>query len=149
MLWSKSNRSEAGGKADTYLRELLRISQDGWNHREKLRIFEFIATIQAWSDSGDPRAIYKTDEVLYLLLQQFQQTGNNALHPNARLFEAVLKVLASSNIKDKAKYADRAVSLMKEYGVKPGVGIIRYLKICYSERIEERRKSQQSIERNY
>jgi pentatricopeptide repeat protein len=135
-VWSKSSRSEAGEQSEKHLRELVRQSDLG-ELKEKPRIFEFIATIQAWRNSGDQKAIYKADGVMYLLLTKFRQTGDKVFRPNARLFESILELLASSHLKDKPKHADRIVDLMKEHGVKPGVATVRNLKRCYSERIQE------------
>ena len=133
-VWSKSNRKEAGELAEKYLRELIRLSEQG-DQSEKLRIYEFVATIEAWRNNGDPRAIYKADEILHLLLKCFRDSGHKTLHPNARLFDTILKILVASNLHNKPKFADRLVSLMKKYGIQPRAEIVHMLKRCYSERI--------------
>eukprot|EP00537_Pseudo-nitzschia_pungens_P002920 CAMPEP_0172370758 /NCGR_PEP_ID=MMETSP1060-20121228/39496_1 /TAXON_ID=37318 /ORGANISM="Pseudo-nitzschia pungens, Strain cf. cingulata" /LENGTH=950 /DNA_ID=CAMNT_0013096137 /DNA_START=404 /DNA_END=3256 /DNA_ORIENTATION=- len=141
-VWAKSRRPEAGEKAEKYLRKIIQISEGKYNlHRQKLksfnaeqpRVFEFTSAIRAWFKSDDPRAIYKADGILYLLLQQVTQ-GNKEAAPNSKLFGAFLQVLASSEIPKKHVYADRVVELLIEFKVKPNKMLLDLLNQCYGGR---------------
>ena len=129
-IWSKCKRPDAGEHAEAYLRELVKMTHSG-NSEEKLRVFEFTSTIRAWANSGSPNAIYKADEILHLLLE----TKN--VKPDSKLFETILKLLASSNLRDKPKHADSILHLMKTNKVAPNRTNIDLLQICYNDRIQQ------------
>ena len=95
---------------------------------------EFTSTIEAWKNSGSPAAIYKSDAILHMLLKMYKASENRNLRPNAKLFGIILDVLASSNLEDKSKHADRILGLMKAYKVKPNVVTVQNLVRCYHDR---------------
>lgn len=134
-VWAKSKRHHAGQKAEDYLRSLIEQADSG-QVQERPRVFEFTLTIEAWAHSGDPKAIYKADEILYLLLKEVK-AGNKEATPDSRLFGTILLLLASCDIPDKAKYADRLIGLMKDHRIRPDSFLVSQLKKCYSERIAQ------------
>lgn len=129
-MWSKSKRRDAGEQAEAYLRELVKKTTSG-EFEDDLRVFEFTSTIRAWLNSGSPKAIYNADEILHLLLE------NQDVKPDSKLFEIVLKVLASSSLREKPKYADKILRLMKAYKILPNRTNVELLQICYNERIQQ------------
>jgi hypothetical protein len=143
-VWSRSKRSDAGERAESYLRELIEKACSG-ELEEGPRVHEFTSTIRAWSNSGEPNAIYKADEILHLLLLQYQEekrtsdsmtTKPKTTKPDSRLFKVILKLLASSHLRGKPKYADKILKLMKHYEVKPDRVNVQLLELCYNERIQ-------------
>ncbi|KAL3931106.1 MAG: hypothetical protein SGBAC_011461 [Bacillariaceae sp.] len=145
-VWARSHAPNAGEKAGAHLRELLRKVSSG-EINEDLRTFEFTSTIRAWGHPGDSNAVYKADEILHLLLRYNSKQKQSAegdgrrtkalVVPDKFLFHAILKVLAASNVRDKPKYADRLLQLMKECEVKPSRAVVQLLEICYRQRTQE------------
>jgi pentatricopeptide repeat protein len=131
--WSRSFRPDAGQMAEKYLRMLIEKTKSG-EIKGQPRVFEFTATIRAWANSDDPRALFKADEMLHLLLQQLKQ-GNRGAHPDSRIFGTILMMVASSKLPNKSKYADKLVSLMKDYQIKPDRFNVQQLQKCYERRI--------------
>ncbi|KAG7351996.1 PPR: pentatricopeptide repeat domain containing protein [Nitzschia inconspicua] len=129
-VWSKSKRPNAGEMAEFYLRLLIQNSGEQRNVREMPRVHEFTCTIRAWANSSDPRAPYKADEILFLLLQQVEQ-GNEYAMPDKRLFGAVLSTLAFSGVPNKALYADKLVRMMVKFNIRPNDYLLELLKQCH------------------
>jgi pentatricopeptide repeat protein len=146
-VWSKSKRPNSGDKAEGYLRSIIQISESGKRRRPTPRqrkdlaaprVYEFTATIRAWANSGDPRAPYKADEILYLLMQQIRQ-GNELALPDAALFGTILTTLAQSKVPNKALYADKIVQMMKAYKIPPNRNLLLGVQKCYEESTVKKR----------
>lgn len=133
--WSKSGRPNAGVKAEEYLRLSILKAERG-EIEEPPRVFEFTSTMAAWANSGQPNAIFKLDELLHLLLKEFRK-GNKSARPDAKVFGTFLMLLASTNIRDKAKYADKVVRLMIDHQIRPDEFNLHHLRKCYSKRIHQ------------
>lgn len=128
-VWSKSNRENAGEMAESYLRTIIRHAEQYQDVREVPRVHEFTGDIRAWANSGDPRAPYKADAILYLLLQQIEQ-GNKHAQPDNRLFGAFLSTLASSGIPNKGVHANKVVQMMIRFNIRPNDFLLELLRKC-------------------
>jgi pentatricopeptide repeat protein len=129
-VWSKCKRSDAGVKAGYYLRKIVEsCERRNSSPSERPRIFEFTAALQAWANSGDPRAPYMADEVFYLLLQNLKD-GNKQLRPDVHFFGALLRIIASSKIPNKSFYANKIVQMMKDFKVPPNRLLLQHLQRC-------------------
>ena len=155
-VWKRSDRPEAGQKAEEYLRKILKIA-DGkqksyrQNSRsfkaEQPRIYEFTSTIVAWSKSNNEIAVFKADEILYLILDQVKK-GNKQAIPDAKLFSVILRTLAASSIPNKHIYADRILDLMMEFKIEPNKSLMDIFLRCYSELKVQSVSSNSSSESN-
>ena len=129
--WSRSSHPDAGEKAEEILRWWIERADKGEvNTRPK--IVAFTATMKAHTNCGDPRAVYKVDGILSLLLREYENGNENAKH-DAKLFSAVLRALISSPIPHKSEPAKKIVHLMKQHNIRPDRFNIELLKQCCNE----------------
>lgn len=140
-VWSKSKRPNSGEKAEEYLRKIIETSRPvkqssqkprRRHFKEDPRVFEFTSAIRAWANSGDPRAPYKADEILNLLLQQLHQ-GNELARPDSSLIGAILTTLAVSKVPNKAIYTERIIEMMKAYNIPPNRVLLQQIKKCFED----------------
>jgi pentatricopeptide repeat protein len=140
-VWAKSGRRNAGEKAEEYMRKILEYYAKIGRRRTGIdapRVFEFTSTIRAWANSGDPRALYKADEILNLLLREVRQ-GNDLARPDAYLFGTILRTMAQSKVPNKALYTEKIIRMMKEYKVPPNRYLMDQVKKCYDDDRVQRR----------
>jgi pentatricopeptide repeat protein len=133
-VWSRSRRMNAGEMAELYLRKIVSNAEQQRSAKDLPRVHEFTSTIRAWANSNDPRAPYKADEILYLLLQQVEQ-GNKLAQPDHRLFGAFLLALATSGVLNKGMYANRVVQLMIKFKIRPNAFLLELLNRCHGATI--------------
>eukprot|EP00529_Nitzschia_sp_RCC80_P009744 CAMPEP_0113451840 /NCGR_PEP_ID=MMETSP0014_2-20120614/6542_1 /TAXON_ID=2857 /ORGANISM="Nitzschia sp." /LENGTH=767 /DNA_ID=CAMNT_0000343201 /DNA_START=314 /DNA_END=2614 /DNA_ORIENTATION=+ /assembly_acc=CAM_ASM_000159 len=102
---SRSMRSDAGEIAEQILDKMEAAYASGENPTAKPNTFTYVATIEAYANSGADGSPQKTEDMLERMIERYQ-SGDPDVRPNARCFNAAINSYAKSDLPDAAQHAE-------------------------------------------
>ena len=135
---------QAARKAEGYLKELIRLSDEG-NADCELDVIMFTSVLKALATSNDPDAFIRARGLLDEM-KRLEEKGNTNCRPDAIMYSFLLYVVAGSKAKDKAAVAWDILGEMDELGLKPiDSTYAAVLEACSNSRYFDRKSREQAF----
>eukprot|EP00934_Nitzschia_sp_Nitz4_P001646 Nitzschia sp. Nitz4//scaffold37_size175936//164208//166748//NITZ4_002069-RA/size175936-processed-gene-0.65-mRNA-1//1//CDS//3329549857//1646//frame0 len=113
VAWTKiRNRRDAAIQSERFLRKMIELAETT-NPEMMPDALSFLKVMRAWSTAQTKDAGHKTEQLLNILVDLFEDTGKPALKPTAKHWEVAVLAWSRTTVEDAAEQAESLVREME------------------------------------